>query len=141
MSDNAMGWFTIRDKQGNVFAEGEGKYYTCTSAVAMTDNLDIKDCNVLKKLTVGELFFVEEGPVEQEEQGITRVKGKTSTDEKVGWITIKGNAGTVYAAASTKHYAVVKEVPLQKTNAANAPTVRELKVEEIVQACEAHVMG
>jgi len=136
MSDNAMGWFTIRDKQGNVFAEAEGKFYTCTSAVAMTDNLDIKDCNVLKKLTVGELFCVEEGPVEQEEQGITRVKGKTSKDEKVGWITIKGNAGTVYAAASTKHYAVVKAVPLQKTAATNSPNVRELAVEEVVQVVE-----
>jgi len=136
MSDNAIGWFTIRDKQGNVFAEAEGKFYTCTSAVAMTDNLDIKDCNVIKKLTVGELFNAEEGPVVQEEQGISRVKGKTSKDDKVGWITIKGNAGTVYATASTKHYAVVKEVPMHKTMAANAPEVRKLEVGEAIQVVE-----
>ena len=38
---------------------------------------------MVKKLQVGELFAVEEGPVKQEESGVTRVKGKTLQDEKV----------------------------------------------------------
>jgi len=136
LSDSATGWFTIRDKEGNVFAEAEGKFYTCTAAVAMTDNLDIKDCNVVKKLAVGELFAVEEGPTVEEGSGVTRVKGKSCEDEKVGWITVKGNAGTVYATASTKHYAVVKEVALQKTNAASSEQVRQLAEGEVVQVME-----
>eukprot|EP00930_Biecheleria_cincta_P057709 TRINITY_DN4359_c0_g2_i1.p1 TRINITY_DN4359_c0_g2~~TRINITY_DN4359_c0_g2_i1.p1 ORF type:complete len:2005 (+),score=603.41 TRINITY_DN4359_c0_g2_i1:55-6069(+) len=136
LSDSAVGWFDIRDKEGTIFAEAEGKFYTCTSSVAMTDNLDIKDCNVVKKLAVGELFAVEEGPVDEPGSGVSRVKGKSCEDDKVGWITIKGNAGTVYAKASVKHYAVVKEIPLRKEKTADAETVRQLVEGEVLNVLE-----
>ena len=96
----------------------------------MTDNFDIKDGNVVKKLALGELFAVEEGPVVEEGSGVTRVKGKSCADEKVGWITIKGNAGTVYATASMKHCAVVKGVPLLKS--AMAGSEQELAESEVL---------
>ena len=31
------------------------------------------------------------------------------TPREVGWVTVKGNAGTTYASASKTHYAIVKE--------------------------------
>lgn len=134
--DGTAGWFSIRDRQGTVFAEAEGKFYTCVATVAMTDNFDVKDCQVVKKLVVGELFAVEEGPKVQEEAGLTRVKGKTLADDKVGWVTIKGNAGTTYASASKTHYAIVKEVKLQKAMAGNSEVLRTLQPGEAVQVTE-----
>eukprot|EP00913_Durusdinium_trenchii_P013006 g12211.t1 len=131
--DGTAGWFSIRDRQGTVFAEAEGKFYTCVATVAMTDNFDVKDCQVVKKLVVGELFAVEEGP---KEAGLTRVKGKTLADDKVGWVTIKGNAGTTYASASKTHYAIVKEVKLQKAMAGNSEVLRTLQPGEAVQVTE-----
>ncbi|CAE7346554.1 EIF3A [Symbiodinium natans] len=136
LSDKATGWLSIRDKQGTVFAEGEGKFYTCVSTVAITDNLDIKDCKIIKKLQVGDLFAVEEGPVVQEDSGVTRVKGKTLEDAEVGWVTVKGNAGTAYATASKSHYAVVKEAKLQKTVNSNSELVRTLEVGETIKVTE-----
>lgn len=135
-SDDATGWFTVRDKKGTVFAEAEGKIYTCTSQVAMTDGLDIKTCAVVKKLVPGDLFTVIEGPIEDKESSVTRVKAKTDKDDKVGWITLKGNAGTVYGEASKTHYAVTKEVPLQKALAAASPTIRALLPGEAIQVLE-----
>jgi len=135
LSDKATGWFSIRDKQGNTFAD-ENKYYTCVSSVAITDNFDIKDCKVVKKLSVGDLFVVEEGPVVQEESGVTRVKAKTMEDNQEGWVTVKGNAGTSYAAASKAHYAIVKEVKLQKTMASSSEEVRVLSPGEAVKVIE-----
>lgn len=135
-SDDAVGWFSIRDRQGTIFAEAEGKIYTCVSTVAMTDTFEIKDCQVVKKLAVGDLFAVEEGPLKQEDSGVTRVKGKTLSDEKVGWITITGNAGTTFASASKTHYAIVKEVKLQKTVAANSEVLKTLAPGEAVQVSE-----
>jgi len=114
VSDGAIGWFCVRDKTGTVFAEADNKYYSCTSSIAMTDNFDIKDCKVVRKLAAGELFMVEEGPVQVEDAGISRVKGKSLKDEAVGWVTIKGNAGTVYAEASNKHFCILQDVPLTK---------------------------
>merc|ERR1740121_3582052 len=112
--DEALGWFTVRDKTGTVFAEADGKYYTCVASVAMTDNQDIKDCKVLRKLQKDELFLVEEKPVVDESSGISRVQAKTLKDDLTGWVTLKGNAGTAYAEPSTKHYCVLRDVPLTK---------------------------
>jgi hypothetical protein len=133
-----QGWFTVRDKKGTIYAEAETKHYSCTTSVAMTDELDIKNCKVIRKLAVGEVFTVLEGPVEDKEAGITRMKGKTLKDDKDGWITTKGNAGTVYAEASTKHYTVVLEMPLQKKMQMTG-TVEEVKMlskGEVVQSLE-----
>jgi len=103
----------------------------------MTDELDIKSCKVMRKLTEGEVFAVLDGPVNDKDAGITRVKGKAMKDETEGWITIKGNAGTVYAEASSKHYTVTDDVSLQKQfSSADAETVRPLEKGEALQVLE-----
>jgi len=137
-ADGAMGWFTAKDKRGVIFAEADNKYYSCTSSVAMTDNRDIKDCKVIRKLAVGELFTLEEGPVEDKEAQISRVKGKTVKDDQEGWITIKGNAGTVYAEPSTKHYCVLQDMPLSKKfqSSSSGEEVRVLTKGEAMQVLE-----
>lgn len=137
VADGATGWFTVKDSKGTVMAETDGQYYSCITSVAMTDEMDIKNCNVMRKLTEGELFTVIEGPVNDKDAGITRVKGKAMKDEVEGWITIKGNAGTVYAEASSKHYTVVEEVPFQKQfSSSDGETVRLLEKGEAMQALE-----
>jgi len=137
-SDDAAGWFTARDKTGAIFAEQDSKYYVCTASVAFTDGFDIKNCKVLRKLAVGELFTVEEGPIEEETASITRVKGKALKDNVVGWITLKGNAGTVFGEASTKHWCILKEVPLTKKAASATPgdEVRVLAKGEAMHVAE-----
>jgi len=136
--DGAMGWFTARDKTGFVFGEADSKYYSCSASVAMTDNFDIKDCKVVRKLAVGELFTVEEGPTQVADAGITRVKGKCVKDDAIGWITTKGNAGTVYAEASSKHFCILQDVPLTKQFVTAKPgeEVRVLAKGEAMQVLE-----
>jgi len=135
-SDGAVGWFTIRDKTGAVHSEKDDKFYTCTSSVAMTDNLDIKDCKVIRKLAVGESFTVLEGPIQEGEASITRVRAKALKDEKEGWVTTKGNAGTVYASASSKHYLMLRETPMQKKLSSLSEKVRDLAKDEMVESME-----
>jgi hypothetical protein len=136
MSGDATGWFNISDKESNVYAETNSSLYTCSAAIAMTDELDIKKCEVLKKLAKGEVIIVEEGPVEVPESGVTRLKGKTSGDDKVGWITVKGSAGTVYVQPSTKHYTIVKEVALRKAMDSSSELVRELAEGDVMEILE-----
>ena len=57
------------------------------SPVDMTRALDAVD----------ELFTITEGPTTEEGSSLERVKAKSAKDNLEGWITIKGNAGTVYA--------------------------------------------
>jgi len=137
-SDGAVGWFTAKDKNGAIFAEADSNYYSCTASVAVTDSKDIKDCKVIRKLSVGELFIVEEDPVDEPGTGITRVKGTCLQDEVTGWITLKGNAGTVFAEPSTKHFCILQETPLtqQFPTARPGDEVRKLAKGEAMQVLE-----
>jgi len=139
VKDAAVGWFSVRDKQGVTYAEADNKYYSCITSVAMTDDQDIKTCNVIRKLEKGEMFLAVGEPVVDEGAGITRMNGKALKDNKLGWITIKGNAGTVYADTTTKHFTVLREVPLQKTFstlAGKSQVVRQLEDGEALQVLD-----
>merc|ERR1719329_499842 len=133
--DDKLGWFTVVDRRGEVFAEMSTKYYTCSSSVAMTDGFDIKSCKVLRKLAVGEAFIAEDEPKVESGADITRVQGRAVKDDLAGWITIKGNAGTIFAAQSTKHYTVTKDVPLLKRKG-DADALRTLEKGEAVEVAE-----
>merc|ERR1712070_234180 len=131
-SDGKTGWLTVKTPGGTVFAEASEDYYICSSSVAMTDSLDVKDCKVVKKLQVGDLLLAEGKPVI--EDGIARIKGKTPGDDKEGWVTLKGNAGTVYASQSKKHYIVRSEVPLTKGfPSENAETLLTLEKDQAIE--------
>merc|ERR1712176_1756498 len=74
---------------------------------------------------------------EDKDSGIERIKGKALKDDAEGWVTVKGNAGTVYAEVSSKHYSVMFEVPLHKKfPSEGSETVRELAKGEAIQALE-----
>jgi len=110
--DGAVGWVTLKDRFEVPYAETNAKLYTVKAAVALTDGTDINNCNVVRKVAEGELFEIEGDPVE--EGGIFRVEGVAKKDGAKGWLTSKGNAGTVYAEPAGKCYTVTKEVELQK---------------------------
>lgn len=100
--DGKTGWFTVKDKHGVELATKGTKHYVCTATVAMTDIFDIKTCKVLKKLSVDDVFILMEGPTEDKDAGLVRVKGKLIKDDIEGWVTIQGNAGTKYAKVNEK---------------------------------------
>jgi len=134
--DSVTGWVTLRDKFSVVYAEANKKLYTCKTSVAMTDGEDIKACKVLRKLAVDEMFEASGDCVEDKDAGVTRVAGKALKDGKEGWITTKGNAGTVYAEATNKFYSVNKEVALEKRFASGAEAIRTLEAGETFQVLE-----
>merc|ERR1712151_453737 len=129
--DEKIGWITFRDRHEVVFAEANAKLYTCSASVAMTDGEDIKSCKVIRKLAVNE-FFEASGPaVDDASTGVTRLPGKALSDGKEGWITLKGNAGTVYAEAAAKYYTVRKEVMMEKrfqSAGAAGESIRQMEV-------------
>lgn len=136
-SDSAVGWFTTKDRRGVCLAELDAKIYVCATAVAITDKRDIKDCNVVRKLLVGELFELLEGPVQ--ESGVTRLRGRCLKDGQEGWITTKGNAGTVYASLSSRHYRILRAGSLHKgfsSAAGRAATLRRLAENEVFEVME-----
>jgi len=135
-SDSKIGWVTVKDQTGSELVEKNGTIYTCVSTVAITDNFDIGSCKVLRKMMANEVFTMSEGPVNEDSSGITRVKGKSSKDGIEGWITITGNAGTVFAKLNEKLYTVKREVTMQKAFQSDSEDVRKLEAEEALEVLE-----
>jgi len=125
-ANGETGWITSKDKKGSISAE-LGKFYVCTNSVAMTDTQQVDGCGVVKKLDIGELFEALEGPIEDGTGAstVTRVKGKAQ--DKVGWVTIQGNMGTVFAEKSSKHFRIVKEVSLHAGFASDSKILSTLE--------------
>lgn len=135
--DKALGWFTVKTKEGTINAEQGGSFYVCTAAIAMTDARDIKNCKVLRKLDVSEVCQVIEGPCEEAVSGVTRIRARASKDDLEGWVTIKGNAGTVYAEVSSKLYILLHDTPLQKKlQSDGSETIRPMAKGEAIEVIE-----
>lgn len=137
VSDGATGWFTVKNKQGVECVKHGKSTFTCTSGIALTNDMNIKDCKVLRKLDKGEVLMVVEGPIDDDAAGVTRIKVKASKDEMEGWVTTKGNAGSVYATESGRTYIVTSKTPLQnRFNSEHAKDVRMLAEDETVELLE-----
>merc|ERR1712187_288504 len=136
--DNAIGWVTLVDRLGTTYAETNKKLYVCNQSIALTDSQDIVKCKVVRKLAVGEFFEISGDVVVDGDSGVSRVEGKALKDDKTGWITTKGNAGTMYAEPTTKYFTVKSEVNLEKRmQTAGAEAIRKLEVGETRQVLEA----
>jgi len=135
--DGKIGWITVKDRHDIVYAEPNPKLYICKEMVAMTDGQDIMSCKVLRKLAVGE-FFEASGPVvEDTSTGVSRLPGKALKDDKDGWITMKGNAGTNYVEAAAKYYTMKKESDLEKQfQPSGSQSIRKMEVGEAFQMLE-----
>jgi len=133
--DGKVGWFAMKTKDSISNVEQSGKYYRCTAQIAMTDAKDIKKCKVLRKLAQHEVF-VELEALAAEDGSVQRIRGKALKDQLEGWITLKGNKGTVYAEEAIV-YTVLSDTPMQKGfETDGAALVRTLEKGEAVEVTE-----
>jgi len=139
-SDGVEGWFTLKNRQGEQCAQQGKSLYTCTTNVALTSNVHIKNCDVLRKLSKGEVLLMLEGPVEDETtgaQGVTRIRAQAVKDNAEGWVTTKGNAGTQYATENGCQYVISRSIPLESEfQSDSGKAIRMLSEQETVQLLE-----
>lgn len=131
--DGAVGWISPKDAAGP--QQSSRKFWTCRSSIAMTDNLDLKACKVLRKISVGETLEaveVEGSPVDS--GGIPRIRVQASKDGKEGWVTIRGNQGTIYLEVSSVHHVLTRDTVLRSAPGFDTPAVRSLAAGEIFAA-------
>jgi len=109
----------------------------CKSTIAMTDTFDIKTCNVVRKVDVGEaLEVIARESKEDAEVEIKRLQFRAVRDGKEGWITLKGNQGTVFVEPSKSHFTMDKNVVLRAAAAADSKVIRTLKKGEVFLTSE-----
>lgn len=78
------------------FASVARETYSCVKSIAISDGPRIGASKILRSLELGEKLEFLDGPVKDEDTGISRIKARSVKDKKVGWVTLKGNQGTVY---------------------------------------------
>jgi len=125
------GWFTVTSRNGQECAVPATCKYTCKSAIALTSEKDISTCEVMRKLDKGELLTGLIAPEEDGETGVFRVRVKAAKDSAEGWVTLKGNAGTVYVEESGSQYKIVKKIPLQTGFQASSDELRMIAEDEL----------
>jgi len=64
--------------------------------VAITDSIKIKEAKSVRRLEVGEVVQVLEGPAKEEDAAVERVRVKALRDSAEGWVTLAGNQGSRY---------------------------------------------
>ena len=69
-------------------------YQCCKEVVAITSSFDIGAGKTLRKLDKDELVEVLDSAKVDEKCGLARIKARALIDDKVGWLTLKGNQGT-----------------------------------------------
>ena len=94
---------------GAPFRAATSRYYVCKAVIAMTQGFDITNCKPIRKVSVGEALEVleeSEESIEVSESSIARRRFRAVQDGREGWVTLKGNQGTVYLEKSSSHYLV-----------------------------------
>jgi hypothetical protein len=136
--DNAVGWVTLKNRDGQMLATLTDTLIL-KAGVGMTDGQDIKTSNVVRKLAEGEKFNTCGNEIEDKENGVFRVEGVAVKDDKKGWITTRGNRGSVFAVSqgnSSKKYSATHEIDLQHEFRSNSGLKRKLAVGETFTVCE-----
>jgi len=119
-------------------------YHKVLESTVITAELSIKDSKVVRRLKVGELVEVSEGPSKEPSVGLMRVKCTALKDGAEGWVTVAGNHGTTYLQEGGN---VLKasdaDTPLEEGGAREPlprkpepPVVRKLKKNEQVETLE-----
>merc|ERR1711957_1028709 len=77
---------------------------------AMTDGMSIKDAATTRRLEVHDVVEVLDGPRWCEESWVLRVKARIGDDE--GFVTVSGNAGSVFLMNGGNQFRVLKPIEL-----------------------------
>lgn len=87
VSDNAVGWVTLKGQNVRPWSP----YYTCKKVTEMHDTLAVEGAKELRKMAVGEVVELVEGPTKAD--NMTRIKARVEKEGIVGWVTIKDAEG------------------------------------------------
>jgi len=134
--DGKIGWVTLRESPQASASLELAKKLICRGSIAITDAFDIGASKAIRKLEVGEEVEALEDPREDEKRKLRRIKLRAASDGKEGWVTMKGNQGTVYVMESTSHYACVRATAIETSFAAGGQVVRMLEEGELFEVSE-----
>merc|ERR1712151_1380171 len=114
-------------------------YYKVVKEIVLSDNLLIEQSRQIRRMDVGEVMEVHQGPMLDPSVGVYRVHGKTLRDGLIGWVTVAGNQGVTFLLPGGNVFQVVKPCPLTEDlkdlEGVPAP-LRNLKEGQVLEVLE-----
>jgi len=121
------------DEEGSLSKERLGfiirRLMKVASETALSSGKSIKDKEsiTVRRLDLNEVVDVLEGPIEDESSGVMRVHAKAMKDGAEGWVSVKGNQGTIYLTDGAVQFKVVKDTIMTGGFELDAPVDKKAK--------------
>jgi len=96
----------------DVFCQMLRSYCKVVKDTVMSKELKVSGDNALRRLNVDEVVEVLEGPVEEEEMKVPRIKARCIADDAEGWLTLRGNDGIAHLQDWHALFWILRDVPL-----------------------------
>jgi len=136
--DGVTGWVTVKGNRDTTYCvECPKPCYCITEEVAMQDAFGTEVTNNLRRLRVGEVVEVIEGPRQEILPNAMRLKCKTVSDEATGWVTSTTKQGASCACKGQGTYTCRSAIALTDVaNMKECKVLRKLNKGEVLQSLE-----
>lgn len=88
--------------------------YTVVKTTVLTTGLHVSQSRQIRRVEVGEVMEVTQGPTMDPSIGIYRILGRALMDGVTGWATIAGNQGATFLMPGLSLFKVKKEIVLSE---------------------------
>jgi len=113
-------------------------FYKVIKEIVLSDNLLIEQSRQIRRMEVGEVMEVQQGPMLDSGVGVYRVQGKALRDGVQGWVTVAGNQGVTFLLPGGNVFQVVKPTPLTEDlkDTEGTCTVKPLEEGQVLEVLE-----
>jgi len=110
-------------------------YYKVVKEIVLSDSLTIESAGQLRRMEVGEIVEVYQGPVIDPSVNVYRIHGCALMDGQDGWITVAGNQGITFLQPGGHVFKVVQQCALTEDlqDLSGEKTVRTLSQGEMLE--------
>ncbi|CAE8608235.1 unnamed protein product [Polarella glacialis] len=108
-------------------------FYKVVKEIVLSDNLLIEQSDQLRRMDIGEVMEVFQGPMLDPSVGVYRIHGKALRDGIVGWVTVAGNQGITFLMPGGNLFKVLRPAKLTAEIDLESTEVKDLVEGEVLQ--------
>jgi len=95
-TDGTVGYVTLKGNKNTTYVKFQQSCYKVVKETVFTDSFEMKNFKVLRRLKEGDYLRELTLPTLDSKSGLYRMKAQSVADNQIGWVTIKGNAGSTF---------------------------------------------
>jgi len=113
-------------------------FYKVVKEIVLSDNLLIEQSGQIRRMELGEVMEVYQGPMLDPSVGVYRIHGRALKDGIIGWVTVAGNQGITFLLPGGNLFKALRPTPLTEElkDLEGLKTVRMLKEGDILEVSE-----